>query len=185
MPGQGRAGASAEASRRPERSRGPVAPPPPTRAEARARKRAEENCPRKSGSVKRVQEARKNQREKMMDGDERYMIARDRGPVVPMSRHRRFAAQRSPDCSCRSRILIIVGMMIPSAGGLHNLAMLVFVVLMVIDRSCWAVPSTSVSSRRSRTPPTPVSSSACTPHPRVQLRMMRRPNPRVAVGDKV
>ncbi|MCT2584118.1 DUF3043 domain-containing protein [Actinophytocola gossypii] len=61
------------------RRRGPVAPPPRTTREAmkRARGNKEE---RKELAAKR-REIRAKQRERMMAGDEQYLMPRDRGPV--------------------------------------------------------------------------------------------------------
>lgn len=62
-----------------QRKRGPVAPPPRTTREAmkRARGNKEE---RKELAAKR-REIRTKQRERMMEGDEQYLMPRDRGPV--------------------------------------------------------------------------------------------------------
>jgi Protein of unknown function (DUF3043) len=67
------------------RHKGPVAPAPMTSAEARARRKSlagpklsrEER--RANGAARRAQMA--DRRERMMAGDERYLLARDQGPV--------------------------------------------------------------------------------------------------------
>ena len=65
--------------------KGPVAPPPMTSSEARARRKSlagpklsrEER--REQSSVRRAQMS--DRRERMMAGDERYLLTRDKGPV--------------------------------------------------------------------------------------------------------
>ena len=66
------------------RKRGPVAPAPMTRAEARARKKELRNSmskeERKAAAAQRRTQANER-RELMMEGDERYLPARDKGSV--------------------------------------------------------------------------------------------------------
>ncbi|GAA4441572.1 DUF3043 domain-containing protein [Actinokineospora soli] len=62
-----------------ERKRGPVAPPPKTTREAIKRSRGSKD-ERKAQAAKR-REQRLQQRERMMAGDDKYLMPRDRGPV--------------------------------------------------------------------------------------------------------
>ncbi|RLK61451.1 DUF3043 domain-containing protein [Actinokineospora cianjurensis] len=61
------------------RKRGPVAPPPKTTREALKRARGNKED-RKALSAQR-REQRAEQRRRMADGDDRYLMPRDRGPV--------------------------------------------------------------------------------------------------------
>jgi hypothetical protein len=67
------------------RRKGPVAPAPMTAAEARARRKSLKGAKlsreerRASSAARRAQMAER--RERMMAGDERYLLARDQGPV--------------------------------------------------------------------------------------------------------
>jgi hypothetical protein len=65
--------------------KGPVAPPPMTAAEARARRKSLAG-PKLSRTERREQSSQRRaqmaeRRERMMAGDERYLLARDQGPV--------------------------------------------------------------------------------------------------------
>nr|WP_246372418.1 DUF3043 domain-containing protein [Gordonia humi] len=169
--------------------RGPVAPPPATRAEARARRKSLKQSmtkdERKQISNER-REKRLEQREKMMAGDEKYLMARDKGPVRKMARdivdsRRNFAGLFMPFA-----VLLIVGIMIPSIAGIMNLLLLAFVVFMAIDS---VFLGRTVNKRvRERYPDTQdggfklgwYSFSRA-----MQLRMMRAPKPVVKPGDKV
>lgn len=171
------------------RKRGPVAPPPTTRAEARARKKAQKATltkdERKELKAERSRQ-REEQREKMMSGDEKYMIARDRGPVRAFVRdlvdsRRNFAGLFMPFA-----ILLIVGMMIPKLAVYLNLAMLVFVVLMLIDSVILGrMVNNRVRERFPETTDTGLRLGFYAFTRAMQLRMMRAPRPRVAVGDEV
>ncbi|MFT3661938.1 MAG: DUF3043 domain-containing protein [Gordonia sp. (in: high G+C Gram-positive bacteria)] len=171
------------------RRTGPVAPPPTTRAEARARKKQQKSTltkeERKQLRAERSK-ARAEQREKMMSGDERYMIGRDRGPVRAYVRdivdsRRNFAGLFMPFA-----IVLIVAMMIPQLAFYINLVMLVFVLLMVIDS---VILGRQVNNRvRERFPDTADTGFRLGLYAftrAMQLRMMRAPRPMVSVGDKV
>jgi hypothetical protein len=120
--------------------RGPVAPAPMTTAEARKR-RKELRGPKLSRAERKIERAERrsdmsDRREKMMAGDDAYLLPRDKGPV------RRYA--RDVVDSRRN----VLGLFMPAALGLILImlavpsvqvqamlspAMLVLVVIMVID----------------------------------------------------
>ncbi|MFC0313846.1 DUF3043 domain-containing protein [Gordonia phosphorivorans] len=171
------------------RKQGPVAPPPTNRAEARARRKAEKSTlskeERKELRAER-NKARSEQREKMMSGDEKYMIARDRGPVRAYARdlvdsRRNFAGLFMPFA-----IVLIVAMMVPDFAFYINFLMLAFVVFMLIDS---VILGRMVNNRVSERYPDSTDGGirlgfyAFTRA--MQLRMMRAPRPRVSVGDEV
>ncbi|UQE73643.1 DUF3043 domain-containing protein [Gordonia sp. PP30] len=186
-PGKGRPTPKRRDSQR--RRTGPVAPPPTTRAEARARKKAQKSTltkeERKELRAER-NKARADQREKMMEGDEKYMIARDRGPVRAYTRdlvdsRRNFAGLFMPFA-----VVLIVTMMIPSVSQYMSLVMLAFVVLMVIDS---LILGRLVNKRvRERFPDSTDGGFRLGLYAftrAMQLRMMRAPRPRVSLGAKV
>ncbi|AVM01038.1 DUF3043 domain-containing protein [Gordonia iterans] len=171
------------------RRTGPVAPPPTTRAEARARRKAQKATltkeERKQLRAERTR-ARTEQREKMMSGDERYMIARDRGPVRAYVRdlvdsRRNFAGLFMPFA-----VLLIVAMMVPNFAVYINLVMLLFVVFMVIDSVILGrMVNKRVRERFPESTDTGFKLGLYAFTRAMQLRMMRAPRPRVSVGDEV
>ncbi|MGH3676892.1 MAG: DUF3043 domain-containing protein [Mycobacterium sp.] len=174
------------------RRRGPVAPAPMTTAEAR-RRRKELRGPKLSRGERREDKAHRraamaDRRERMMSGEDGYLLPRDKGPV------RRFVRDMVD-----SRRISVLGLFMPSALGLIFImlavpqlqllispAMLALVAIMVIDgfflgrrvnrlvdakfpdntESGWRL-GFYASSRAS------------------QLRRMRAPRPQVNRGDKV
>lgn len=174
------------------RRRGPIAPAPMTTAEAR-RRRKELRGPklsreeRREGKVAR-RAAMSDRRERMMAGDDDYLLPRDKGPV------RRFARN-----IVDSRRISVLGLFMPAALGLIFVmlgvpqlqyfispAMLVLMAIMIVDgfllgrkvnrladekfpehtESGWKL-GFYAASRAS------------------QLRRMRAPRPQVNRGDKV
>ncbi|GAC69505.1 DUF3043 domain-containing protein [Gordonia soli] len=171
------------------RKRGPVAPPPTTRSEARARRKElrtslSREDKQKLNAERRTQ--RQVQREKMMEGDERYLMPRDKGPVRRYARdlvdsRRNFAGLFMPFA-----IVLIVVMFLPAIAVYANIVLLVFVVFMAIDA---VILGRLVNRRvRERYP------DSADPGFRLgwysftramQLRKMRAPKPQVSAGDAV
>ncbi|WP_132991599.1 DUF3043 domain-containing protein [Gordonia zhaorongruii] len=185
-PGKGR---PTPKRRESERRRGPVAPPPTTRAEARSRKKALKASMTKSDRKQLTEERRKarlEQREKMMAGDEQYLMPRDKGPVRRMARdivdsRRNFAGLFMPFA-----IFLIVAIMVPDLAVFANLVLLVFVIFMAIDSFFLG---RMVNKRvRERYPDTQESGFRLGWYSftrAMQLRMMRAPKPQTKPGDKV
>jgi hypothetical protein len=188
-PGKGRATPSRRQAE--GRRRGPVAPPPTNRSEARARKKALKSTlskdeKRKLADDRRTQ--RNEQREKMMAGDERYLMPRDKGPVRRFARdivdsRRNFAGLFMPFA-----IALIVVMFVPQLAVYANMVLLVFVLFMAIDA---VVLGRLVNRRvRERYPDTDSSQTGFrlgwySFTRAMQLRMMRAPKPQVSPGDEV
>lgn len=189
-PGKGRATPSrreAEGRRR----RGPVAPPPQNRSEARARKKELRSSMSKADRRQLAEDRRTKrteQRERMMAGDERYLMPRDKGPVRRYVRdlvdsRRNFAGLFMPFA-----IVLIVVMFVPQLAVYANLVLLVFVIFMAIDA---VILGRLVNRRvRERYPDADASQTgfrlgwyAFTRA--MQLRMMRAPKPQVSPGDEV
>lgn len=171
------------------RRRGPVAPPPTTRSEARARKKELKSSMSKEekravASDRRSQ--RLEQREKMMAGDERYLMARDKGDVRRYTRNivdsrRNFAGLFMPFA-----IVLIVVMFVPSIAVYSTFLLLAFVTLMAIDG---VILGRLVSKRvRERYPDSTDGGLKLGWYAftrAMQLRQMRAPKPQVSVGDEV
>ncbi len=174
------------------RRRGPIAPAPMTTAEAR-RRRKELRAPKLSREERREDKvarraAMSERRERMMAGDDAYLLPRDKGPV------RRYARD-----IVDSRRISVLGLFMPAALGLIFVmlavpqvqyyispAMLILMAIMIVDglflgrkvnrlvdekypdhtESAWKL-GFYAASRAS------------------QLRRMRAPRPQVDRGDKV
>jgi hypothetical protein len=172
--------------------RGPVTPAPLTRAEARARKKELKGSgvtltkaeKREQSETRRQQ--RSDQREKMMEGDERYLMPRDKGEVRRYARdivdsRRNFAGMFMPFA-----ILLIVVMFIPAIAVYATLLMLIFVIFLVIDA---VILGRALNNRvRERFPSTTDGGFKLGWYGfsrAMQLRFMRAPRPRVKPGDAV
>ena len=118
--------------------RGPIAPAPMTTSEARKRRKTLRG-PKLSRDERKVDKAQRrqqlaNRRERMMAGEEEYLLPRDRGPV------RRYArdivdSRRNPLGLFMPAALglIFVMLAVPQVYNLMSPAMLVLVGIMVLD----------------------------------------------------
>jgi hypothetical protein len=172
------------------RRRGPVAPAPLTRAEARARKKTV-GGPKLSRAEKKAQSdtrrtARAEQRQRMMDGDEKYLMPRDKGPVRKYARdvvdsRRNFAGLFMPFA-----ILLIVVMFLPAIAVYATLIMLIFALFLAVDG---VILGRIVNNRvRERFPDTPDGGFKLGWYSfsrSMQMRFMRAPRPQVKPGDAV
>lgn len=173
------------------RKRGPVAPPPTSRSEARARKKdlkssMSKDEKRQVADDRRAQ--RVEQREKMMAGDEKYLPPRDKGKVKRFARdivdsRRNFAGLFMPFA-----ILLIVIMFVPSIAIYANFVLLAFVLCMAIDSVLLGrIVNRRVRERYPDTDPseTGVRLGWYSFTRAMQLRRMRAPKPTVSPGDEV
>lgn len=127
----------------PQQPRDPQAPkgrPTPKRSVAQSQRRSLASTPanRKEGA-KRQREARRadmaRQREALASGDERYLPARDKGPVRRFTRDFVDSRFSVAEFFLPLAVVILVLSMVPSVG-LKNLALLLWlavIVLIVID----------------------------------------------------
>lgn len=169
--------------------RGPVAPPPTNRSEARARRKAQKQTltkdERKALKAERSAQ-RAEQREKMMAGDEKYMIGRDRGPVRAYVRDIVDSRRNIAGLFMPFAVLLIVAMMMPKFAIYINFVMLVFVVVVLIDSIILGrIVNNRVRERFPDTTDTGFRLSLYAFVRAMQLRMMRAPRPRVSPGDKI
>lgn len=171
------------------RRQGPVAPPPANRAEARARRKAQKQTltkeERKELKAQRTQQ-RVEQREKMMAGDEKYMIAKDRGPVRAYARDLVDSRRNVAGLFLPFAVVLLVAMMMPQYAFYINILLLAFVIVVAVDS---VILGRMVNNRvRERFPETTDTGFRLGFYSFVramQLRMMRAPRPRVSPGDKV
>jgi hypothetical protein len=177
-----------EASRR----RGPVAPAPMTAAEAR-RRRKELGRPKLTREERRAEKVERraamtDRRERMMAGEDDYLLPRDRGPVRRFARDlvdsRRFGALGLFMPAALG--LIFVMLAVPQVQYYISPAMLVLVAIMVIDglflgrKVNRLVDEKFPDNTEGRWKLGFYAASRAS-----QLRRMRAPRPQVNRGDKV
>ncbi|WP_307851674.1 DUF3043 domain-containing protein [Williamsia sp. CHRR-6] len=172
------------------RRRGPVTPAPLTRAEARARRKelGKEKLTREQRK-KRSDErraARNEQRERMMDGDERFLMPRDKGPVRRFARDIVDSRRNLAGLFMPFAVLLIVVMFLPATQGIATLVMLVFTVFLIVDG---VILGRLVNKRvRERFPDTIDGGFKLGWYAfsrAMQMRFMRAPRAQVSTGDAV
>ena len=168
---------------------GPVTPPPTTRAEARARKKELKSSMSKDDKKKLRSEQRSQRlesRERMMAGEERYLLPRDKGDARRYARdivdsRRNFAGLFMPFA-----LVLIVVIFMPQIAAYSTFVLLGFVVLMAIDG---VILGRIVNSRvRERYPDAAGTGFRLGWYAftrAMQLRQMRAPKPQVSAGDEV
>jgi Protein of unknown function (DUF3043) len=169
-----------------QRKRGPVAPPPRTTREAmrRARGNKEE---RKELAAKR-REIRAKQRERMMAGDEKYLMPRDRGPVKAYVRDLVDSRRNLLGLFMPLAVLIFVALLVPDprVQSFTTLMCLLMLVAMIFE----GILSGRRLTRqvREKYPKEPVRGLSIGWYAFIrasQIRKLRVPKPRVRPGDKV
>ncbi|BDD82048.1 hypothetical protein TPB0596_18110 [Tsukamurella pulmonis] len=175
------------------RKRGPVAPAPMTRAEARARKKELRNSmskeERKAAAAERRTQANER-RELMMQGDERYLPARDQGPVKAYVRDlvdaKRHVSTMFIPLAVAVMVFMFVTVNMPEFAGIPMLLLLVMITVMAIEG---ILTGRRVNNRvRERWPDTTETGFRLGWYAfmrSTQLRRMRIPRPRVKPGDAV
>jgi hypothetical protein len=168
------------------RKRGPVAPPPRTTREAMKRARGNKED-RKELSVKR-REIRLNQRERMMAGDEKYLMPRDRGPVKAYIRDAVDSRRNLLGLFMPLAILIFVALLVPDPRiqSLTTLLCLLMLVAMVLEGVLSGRRITRLV--RAKFPKEPIRGLSVGWYAFIrasQLRKLRVPKPRVRPGDKI
>ncbi|HEU4363503.1 MAG TPA: DUF3043 domain-containing protein [Mycobacterium sp.] len=122
------------------RRRGPVAPAPMTSAEARARRKTLAG-PKLSRDEKRAEKARRRERmterrERMLSGDEAYLLDRDRGPVRRYVRdvvdaRRNLLGLFMP--AALGLLFVMMAIPIPAMQPVVSLAMMILMLAMALD----------------------------------------------------
>ncbi len=169
-----------------QKRRGPVAPPPRTTREAmrRARGNKEE---RKALNEKR-REIRVKQRERMMAGDEQYLMPRDRGPVKAYIRDLIDSRRNLLGLFMPLAILIFVALLVPDprVQSLTTLACLVMLVAMIFEGLVSGRRITRLV--RAKYPKETIRGLSIGWYAFIrasQIRKLRVPKPRVRPGDKI
>ena len=177
----------------PHQPRDPQAPkgrPTPKRSAAQTQRRTVAKAPaNRKEAAKRQREARRTdmsrQRQALASGDERYLPARDKGPV------RRFARDYVDSRWCVAEfflpiaVIILVLSMMPSPQ-LKNISLLLwlFVIVLIVLDSIGLIFRLR-KSLRERFPDEPKRGAVAYAVMRtLQLRRMRLPKPQVARGEK-
>jgi hypothetical protein len=183
-PGKGRATPKRREAE--QRKRGPVAPPPRTTREAIKRARGNKED-RKELAAKR-REIRVTQRERMMAGDEKYLMPRDRGPVKAYIRDAVDSRRNLLGLFMPLAILIFVALLVPDqrVQSLTTLLCLLMLVAMIFE----GVLSGGRITRRVRAkfPKEHVRGLSVGWYSFIrasQIRKLRVPKPRVRPGDKI
>lgn len=171
--------------------RGPVAPAPMTTKEARARRKAMAG-PKLSKEERKIQRAERRastneRRERMMAGDEAYLLPRDQGPVRRYARdivdsRRNLLGLFMP----AALFLIFVMLAVPQVQYYISPAMLVLMAIMAIDGILLARKvNNAVHVKFPDNTEGRVKLGFYAAGRASQLRRMRAPRPMVNRGDKV
>jgi hypothetical protein len=169
-----------------QRKRGPVAPPPRTTREAMKRARGNKED-RKELAAKR-REIRTTQRERMMAGDEKYLMPRDRGPVKSFIRDSVDSRRNLLGLFMPLAILIFVALLVPDprVQSFTTLLCLLMLVAMIIEGVLTGGRITR--QVRAKFPKEPVRGLSIGWYAFIrasQIRKLRVPKPKVRPGDKI
>jgi hypothetical protein len=169
-----------------QRKRGPIAPPPRTTREAMKRARGNKD-ERKELAAKR-REIRANQRERMMAGDEKYLMPRDRGPVKAFIRDSVDSRRNLLGLFMPLAILIFIALLVPDprVQSFTTLLCLLMLVAMIIEG---VLMGGRLTRRvREKFPKEPVRGLSIGWYAFIrasQIRKLRVPKPRVRPGEKI
>ena len=177
-----------------ERARGQRTGPvtaPLTRKEAKERRKNEKNSMTKEErkiARARANAAREERRQAMLDGDDRYVLARDRGPQRRFARdwvdtHRRLSNYFMPVA-----LLIIVFQFFPIPGliGIFQIAFLLVILLVIIDTVLVGrAVNRAVADRFGDEATTGFGLGFYAGMRAMQPKSLRTPRPRVKPGDAI
>ncbi|MEV6325237.1 DUF3043 domain-containing protein [Nocardia sp. NPDC051787] len=168
--------------------RGPIAPAPLTAKEARARRKAVRGSKeeRKAAAAER-RAAAQDRRARMLAGEDKYLLPRDRGPVRAFVRDIVDARRNLVGLFMPMALVLILSMFVaPALQTIVTLAMLVMMAFMIIEG---VLLGRVVNNRvRERFPDTTDTGYRLGWYAFVrasQIRKMRAPKPRVGPGDAV
>ncbi|OLR95263.1 DUF3043 domain-containing protein [Actinokineospora bangkokensis] len=115
------------------RRRGPVAPPPKTTREAMRRARGSKEERAELAAKRKAQ--RVEQRQRMNEGDDRYLMPRDRGPVKAYVRDLVDSKRNLMGLFMPLAVLVFVSMLLPSlaAQQIAQLICMVMLLIMVVE----------------------------------------------------
>lgn len=170
------------------RKRGPVAPAPMTAKEARARRKANRGtrAERKAASAER-RAAAADRRARMLAGEDKYLLPRDRGPVRAHVRDLVDARRNLVGLFMPLALVLILTMFLtPALQAYVTLAMLVMMVFMIAEGFVIGrVINRRVRERFPDHTDSPWSLGWYAFVRASQIRRMRAPKPRVSAGEAV
>jgi len=162
------------------RRRGPVAPPPTTQRQAYKRSKATQAPKidrRKSNSERR---------ERMMAGDDRYVLPRDKGPARALARDVVDGRRNITGLFMPLALIVVLSFLVPALQSTVALAMFAMMLVMAVEGIFLA---RLVSGRvHERFPDDPSSTLKLGWYAFIrasQIRKLRAPRPRVKPGDPV
>lgn len=161
------------------RKRGPAAPPPRTQREALRRMRGSKE-ERRSATVER--------RERMLAGDEKYLLPRDRGPVKAYVRDLVDSRRHLAGAFMPLALLVIVVILVPSPVVQSYVSLVSMAMLLAIIVEGVLLGRTVKRHVRERFPHASESGSTLGFYAMTratQLRRLRVPKPRVSRGDPI
>ncbi|WP_067477400.1 DUF3043 domain-containing protein [Nocardia amamiensis] len=168
--------------------RGPVAPAPLTAKEARARRKAVRGSKeeRKAASAER-RAAAQDRRARMLAGEDKYLLPRDRGPVRAFVRDIVDARRNLVGLFMPMALVLILSMFVaPALQTVVTLAMLVMMLFMAIEGVLLGrVVNNRVKERFPDATDTGYRLGWYAFVRASQIRKMRAPKPRVGPGDSV
>ncbi|WP_149362080.1 DUF3043 domain-containing protein [Lolliginicoccus suaedae] len=193
-PGKGRPTPKRNEARR--GARAPLTPPPMTRAEARARRKALKAEQRKKPKMSKEERKRFNaesrsraneRRARMMAGDEDYLLPRDRGKTRKLARDYVDARRNLAGMFMPLALLVLLTLfMPPDIQAVITLGMMVFLIFMIVEG---IVLGRQISNRvRARFPDSDDTGLGIGWYAFVratQIRRLRVPKPQVRPGDAV
>ncbi len=161
------------------RKRGPAPPPPRTQREAVRRMR---------GSKEERRVAATQRRQRMMAGDEKYLLPRDRGPVKAYVRDLVDSRRHLAGAFMPLALLVVVVILVPSPIVQHYVSLLSMTMLLAIIVE-GVMLGRGVSRRvRNRFPAATESATSLGFYAMTratQLRRLRVPKPRLGPGDPI
>ncbi|HEY2762600.1 MAG TPA: DUF3043 domain-containing protein [Pseudonocardiaceae bacterium] len=176
-PGKGRPTPSRRESE--ARKRGPAPPPPKNQREALRRMRGSKNERREAAAVRR---------ERMMAGDEKYLMPRDRGPVKAYIRDLVDSRRNIAGLFMPLALLVVLVILVPSPA-IQQYVSLLSMAMLVTMIAEGVLLGVIISRRvRERFPEETVSALSVGFYAltrATQLRKLRAPKPRVGRGEQI
>ncbi|WP_280456675.1 DUF3043 domain-containing protein [Nocardia carnea] len=170
------------------RRRGPVAPPPMTAKEARARRKESRGtkADRKAAAADR-RAAAQDRRARMLAGEDKYLLPRDQGPVRAFVRDIVDARRNLVGLFMPMALLLILSMFAaPEWQSIVTLAMLVMMVFMIAEGFLLGrIVNRRVRERFPKNTDTGFRLGWYAFVRASQMRKMRAPKPRVGPGDAI
>ncbi|GGC71317.1 DUF3043 domain-containing protein [Hoyosella rhizosphaerae] len=194
-PAKGRA--TPKRSEKQRGSRGPIMPPPMTRAEARARRKAIKAEKKKTESKMTKAERKKlsaetrmranERRQRMMSGEEEFLLPRDRGQVRRFARNYVDARRNLAGLFMPLALVVLLTLfMPPEIQGVITLGMLVFLIFMIAEGIMLGrTISNKIRERFPDSEDTGFSIGWYSFVRATQVRRLRVPRPQVRPGDPV